>query len=360
MHIIQLTSSRLSGYGGLQSVIKCLSEAFVSSGNTVSELMLPSLDRNHLPRRGDRGSRLPLARLEEALLEVFTRSTDVVLLSHNLHLFHAFGVADAVLKCAREGGVPHLGLVHDVGPKEQESSRIISNLACVTTSAYNAGLLHSEFGTRPIEVIPPPLDFERFRCTEPAVPLQIAYPGRLSPSKGAHNAVMLVGTLSEEIGPLSLVLSAKGRQCYGESDAYTAMLIDLASNFPQLSLSFFNEEASSIKNLYSTSQLTLSMPTQVEGFNMIALESLACERPVIAAPTGGMSWLQGKPGCITVSGRNAIALAKGIVVVLRDWDMWNASAAQSRVELMRVHDPTLVAARYLEHYSRCLTSGSMH
>lgn len=354
MHIIQLTSSRLSGYGGVQSVVKNLSRGFVDAGIHVSELMIPSFDPNHAPRRRDTNDRCSLLFLQDKLLEIFS-TDDVLVLSHNLHLSHAFGIADAVLESVQTANIPHISVVHDVGPNDNAASKILLNSICVTTSDFNRQKLRALVGLRTVHVIPPPVDCDRLTCVCNATPRYIAYPGRITPSKGAHIAVMLLGYLSRDIGKTTLVLSARGYECYGESQEYISELGRLASYFPDLDMKFHDDASGDIAQLYSSCQLTLTIPLQTEGFNLTALESLMCERPVVAAPTGGMNWLGKTKGCIAAENRNVIALAKGVSTIISDWDHWKALAVASKERLKKIHDLKVVTSHYMSLCSMART-----
>jgi glycosyltransferase involved in cell wall biosynthesis len=352
MRVVQLTSSRLNGYGGIQSFVKCLSSGFTAASIATSEVMLPSLDPNHLPHSNDSNHRCSFLKFQDDLLQMLTSEPGIVVQSHNLHLSHPFGVADTVMECIQSAKVPHICTVHDVGRVAKGPADILARSLCVTTSEFNRDRLANDFGVRSVPIIPPPIDFEALRCTCPAIPRQIAYPGRIVASKGAHTAVTLIGYLTQDIGDLRLVLSERGLQCYGENQKYIESLQEIASHFPRLELSFYENANNEMAGFYSGAQMALSIPIAPQGFNLSILESLACERPVVAVPTGGMSWTRDVPGCISVEDRSGPQLANSIFAILSNGDHWISEASRSRERLKPIHDKNIVARQYLELYAK--------
>jgi glycosyltransferase involved in cell wall biosynthesis len=99
------------------------------------------------------------------------------------------------------------------------------------------------------------------------------------------------------------------------------------------------------------------MPRQIEGFGLVPLESLACGRPVVAVPTGGMEWLVGHLGCIIVASRETGPIKQAIVRVLEHQSSFAAVIRASRRVLRRRFDVRACARRYVSIYQRLLRFG---
>ena len=80
-------------------------------------------------------------------------------------------------------------------------------------------------------------------------------------------------------------------------------------------------------SLYQKARV-VAIPSIYEPFGMIALESLACKRPVVASETGGLkdiirhNFIADQRGCL-VKPKDELHLAQGLMTLLSDSDLRN-------------------------------------
>ncbi len=355
MRVLHLTWSRLESYGGTQTHIVHLCHALSASGVECDIMMLPSLNSYHLSRPGDR-PRLPLLNFPEKLRNIIETQQFDIVHTHDIHRPHALGISQAVVDIIAATKVLHFTTVHDVGHRSrdvrlfQSVSEVLKTTRCITTSEYNRDLLAATYHIESVALIPPALDFASFQGVGEPEPRTITYPGRLTPDKGALDAVILVGQIANSYGPLTLLLSEPEQYSYGETDQYLTLLREAAGTFPNLTILFAKHGSMAI-DLYSRASLTLCMPVLDEGFGLIPLESVAAGRPVIASPTGGMSWIRGIPGIVEVPDRNMVLMARTVVSMLDCWTEWHIKARDSRLHLLKRFDASVIADKHFTLYA---------
>jgi glycosyltransferase involved in cell wall biosynthesis len=354
MKVLHLTWGRLEAYGGIETHIEHLSRGLEQCGIQTEAMMLPSMNPGHLPRPNER-PRLPLLGFSETLEQIIKEHGVDIVHTHNIHRVHARGIPQAVGRAVARTSRKHVTTIHDVGDRPRSEpllrsiSEVLGGARCIVTSEHNRSAFSAVYQVAPSALIPPALDFEAFPLAGEPEALTIAYPGRLTAGKGALDAVMLVGQVAASHGRLTLLLSDPGRNCFGETAEYLRVLQDAAASFSQLKIEFLPTRSQSLQ-LYSRAALTLCMPLMEEGFGLVPLESLAVGRPVVATPTGGMSWIADIPGVITVQDRDAVGLAEAIVDVLENGEAWRARARQSRGLLRERFDARTIAAKHIGVY----------
>lgn len=352
MRILHLLWGSTRTYGGVETHVRNLIRFMGERGHPGSAAALPALDGALRISRDDPDA-LPLLGFRDALRARLQRDRVQLVISHNLHLIQTGGVPAVVMEILQDAGVAHLGTVHDLPTRATEGgTRVLSSVPLVTVSAFNAGHLKQRPSVELLDVIPPAIDVAAFSIGEPPDPRTIALPARLSPQKDAQGAVRLVGYLSREVGPITLLLSNPGAGAHGETTDYLELLRREATAFADLELAFnpFFEIAA----MYRRAALTLAMPRSVEGFGMTPAESLASGRPVVATPTGGMDWVHEAPGVLTAAGRDSLAICAAVAEVLGDNRAWLERAREGRAWVERRFDPDGLCARYLEVCERVL------
>jgi glycosyltransferase involved in cell wall biosynthesis len=322
---------------------------------------LPSLNVYHSgPDELD--LRLPVLGFRAALFSIIADSNIDLIHSHNIHHPHGPGLATIVSECAQATGTPHVTTVHDVGnvnPSDAERkavSHALNQAFCIVTSQFNQALLRTSYGIVASTLIPPGTDFDFLQPASGAPePLTICYPGRLKPGKGAVQAITLLSMLSDEIGPITLLLSDRSSGSFGESGAFLDALDALIDKCSTVKCEFLHGPGV-IPAIYSRACLCLAMPHSPEGFGLTPLESIACGRPVVATPTGGMNWTVDVPGILSIPHGNMFAVAEAIATVLSDWPSWHFAAKQGRRDLQRQYDIKQIARQHALLYDRLLHS----
>jgi glycosyltransferase involved in cell wall biosynthesis len=354
MRVLHLTWGSIESYGGIETHIVHLSRGLGACGIECETMTLPSMNWYHLRHAGGR-PRLPLLHFPEILERLIVDQAFDIVHTHNIHRPFAHGIAQAVASIAAFAGVPHVATIHDVGGQpqsvalSQSISKLLTSAQCIVTSEYNRRVLTATYQITAAAVIPPAFDFTTLSLTEEPEPRTIAYPGRLTPAKGALEAVILVGQLANSYDPLTLLLSDPSQGSYGQTEEYIQLLKDVARTFQRLSLQFLPQGCTP-QEFYSRAALTLCLPLTEEGFGLVPLESLAAGRPVVATPTGGMSWVEGIPGIVAVPDRNVISLATAIVEIPSHWRDWHTKACNSHPQLQERFDARVAANQHIEVY----------
>jgi glycosyltransferase involved in cell wall biosynthesis len=349
MNILQLTWSRMDSYGGIQTCVRSLEKAFAALGCSVHTWSLPwhgTADE----RPPEESGCLPLSDFHDVLDGLIADCRIGGIISHNLHHRYGPGISEAVARCARLHNIPHLILVHDVGPVGRHQPGVCRHICLEilidahvsVTSRFNFEAFSKRF-REPDSIVPPGIDFDDFHPSEEPNHTTIAYPGRITRQKGMVRAIQVLGMLTNEVGPLEMLLSARGRNCSGESGAYFSELDETAARYPGLKVSFLSA-MDPVQRVYQRSVATLVL-SEDEGFGLVPLESLACHRPVVAWIVGGMSWLKGVPGVLCIETPDNAHDA--IVRVLFDAQRWRVEAGRAREQLKGEYDIRSIACRHL-------------
>lgn len=281
-------------------------------------------------------------------LAAFLQDGDfAVVHSHNLHFEARAHLAWLVERAAASARIPHVLTIHDLPdiPAVCAGVAELERTFLVTQSRYNQRTIRNLTG-RKAEVIPVGIDFRRFADSPDRAPDCIVFPGRLTPAKGAADAVV-VAELARRRGKMSLLFSYPTEETAG----FLAGLRRLLAQFPLVRARFMGRRA--IPGIYQRAAVTLALPLAAGGFGLAALESLACGRPVVACPTGGMTeWLESAAGALVVRQRVLDPIVGALEEVLDDWQRWRTAAHQGRQTLEQRYDIRHIAAAHYELYTR--------
>lgn len=354
MNILHLVWGSAEAYGGVEHHVRNLCRFMSERGHPSWVAALPALSAHH-PVSPASDSALPLLNLREALIDLIDRRRVDLVMTHNLHLKMAAGVASAVVELLADRGLPHVASVEDVFEQEAAAARTLFGRAAavITISAPNAELMRRHLQIDPQAVIWPMVDVASFDPHAEPAPRTIAYPARLTRPKGARGAVRLIGYLARELGPLTLLLSDDRPQAVGVDRALVEDLLQDAAAFPGLTLAF--NRADGVVGMLRTAEVVMATPNSREGFGMVPAESLASGRPVVALPTGGMAWVREAPG-VLVPRSDAIAMAAAVARILANREEWRARALEGRAWVERRFDPDLICGRYVEVCAAALAS----
>jgi glycosyltransferase involved in cell wall biosynthesis len=354
MRVLRLTMGSLTFFGGIESHITYLNTELKRQGVTVRTEVLPAACDDEAAA----GNRSTLSRHLAALAR---REQIDLVHSHNVHLDR--DLARAAVEGADAAGLPHLLTIHDIGddfaamPAITAALDTLRSTHVVVTSPYNARRFRHVTGRDPVALIPPGIDFALFKEQVAHEPRTVAYPARLTPEKGALEAIALLRPLAAAHGPIRLLLSDRTRRSYGRSSGFLNELDRALEEAPGVNGEFVTEP-DAILAIYHRAALTLVMPRRPEGFGLVPLESLACGRPVVAVPTGGMEWLRDVPGAVCVSPDRPADVLSAIEEILADWPAWFELSRSARTILKRQYDVTVTASQYKQLYGQLCGSAS--
>ena len=141
----------------------------------------------------------------------------------------------------------------------------------------------------------------------------VLYVGRLVAEKGLRELLQASRRLSTERPRARVVLVGEG-PLRGELDA--ALAAD-----PSLPLQLAGAQAPADVARWMVAADVVTLPSYSEGHPNVLVEALACGRPVVATPVGGIPEVVDAANGVLVPARDADALAAALVQALqRDWD----------------------------------------
>ena len=141
----------------------------------------------------------------------------------------------------------------------------------------------------------------------------VLYVGRLVAEKGLRELLQASRRLSTEQPRARVVLVGEG-PLRGELDA--ALAAD-----PSLPLQLAGAQAPADVARWMVAADVVTLPSYSEGHPNVLVEALACGRPVVATPVGGIPEVVDAANGVLVPARDADALAAALVQALqRDWD----------------------------------------
>jgi glycosyltransferase involved in cell wall biosynthesis len=337
-------------YGGIESVASRLIVAMRPLGFDGRAAALPSMNPLFITEN-THAADLTLLDFEASLRRLLVAEEIEIVHSHNIHRPHAAGLAEVLCSVLHDHGIRHVATIHDIAhdistPEERfRVTRLLNSTLCVSTSSFNEHVLRTRFGVTPLKTISPGVPFTPHEpCVDPPSAFTICYPGRIIPGKGILEAVLYAGHLSVVLGTVALWLSNRSEHFYGKNAAYLNEVDRVAHFFPRLQVQYWSGNAV-YPDLYHLGHCALCLPSLTEGFGLVPLESIACGRPVVMAPTGGLQWAQELPGVAVIRDRNALLITKALKDVLLNWDRWHREALKAREMLFPEHD--------IEHVARC-------
>jgi glycosyltransferase involved in cell wall biosynthesis len=362
LHIALLSWVPPHCVGGVESFLRLLAGRLLHSGITVTFVSPPGeTGVSSIPGVGTWSHRALLRSdvVDPMLVNEFVHDWSAFLShervslvhSHNLHIPMAPGIAQVIDSTLRSQSVPHVLTVHDA-TEYRDAHRELAQLRhaiVATQSGYNERRILETSG-RIAEYLPVGVDFERYEASPHCGLRTVAAIGRLTAAKGIREVLSDLACVTSSHSPMAVILSDRGRPAVGRSDAYIRELEAIARRTSGLTLEFLNGD-DPVPYAYERAALTIVRPNAPEGFGLVALESLASGRPVVARPTGGMTeWISGLSGVYSVAGNCGIA--EGVLAVLRDWPRWYAGALLARDTLRPRFDAAVVEREHRRLYRR--------
>jgi teichuronic acid biosynthesis glycosyltransferase TuaC len=140
----------------------------------------------------------------------------------------------------------------------------------------------------------------------------VTYVGRLVPEKGLRELLAAAGALRASRPRLQLVLVGEGPM-HGELAALAAA--------GELPVRFAGTRPPAEVARWMCASDLVTLPSYSEGHPNVLVEALACGRPVVATPVGGIPEVVDAASGVLVPARDPAALAEGLREALeRDWD----------------------------------------
>lgn len=172
----------------------------------------------------------------------------------------------------------------------------------------------------------------------------VTYVGRLVAEKGLRELLEACRTLSAARPRLRLVL-------VGEGPMRDEIASRLASD-PSLQVTLAGAQPPAEVARWMTASDLVTLPSYSEGHPNVLVEALACGRPVVATPVGGIPEVVDADSGILVPARDAAALAAGLAQALdRRWDEAALARKFSR-DWRQVAEDTLEACEQALHEAR--------
>lgn len=161
--------------------------------------------------------------------------------------------------------------------------------------------LHSD----KVHVIPPGVDLQRFKPLEKAAACKLLgwdcaerhllFVGRIEALKGIDTLIRSLHFVREAAPAWPLRVHIVGGDLEGSQHALDSELARLRAVTRALGLQdqvdFLGSRSQDTLPLYYAAADALVMPSYSESFGMVALEAMACARPVIASSVGGLRYL---------------------------------------------------------------------
>ena len=223
-------------------------------------------------------------------------------------------------------------------------------------------------GAQRIAVIPPGVDLSHF------YPIPVDEAKAFIGIPPEHRMVLFVGRI-EPLKGLDVLIEAMGRFCQhsqveqkqldlviigGEPDVSPQMMTVEMARLQALRekygikdmVTFLGKRAQDTLPYYYSAAETVVVPSQYESFGMVALEAMACGKPVVSTKlaTGVPFVNQHEKTGLVVAPRDVISLAKAIKRLLDNPELSRNYGSYAKKRVEREFTKELVAARVMNVY----------
>jgi 1,4-alpha-glucan branching enzyme len=254
-------------------------------------------------------------------------------------------------------GVPLVFHVHLPQPSDPGLERESDGAAGADAIIVNSASVLEELAARGadasrIEVIPNGVDVDVFHPAAdwPADDGSILFVGRLVPQKGVDVLIRALGALLPRHPAARLVI-------VGDGDSRLALqrLVRALGLGPAVTFTGWTSGAALVA-AYQRAAVVV-VPSRYEPFGIVALEGMACGRPVVASRVGGLSDVVNDEVGTLVPESDPLALAVALARFLGDPEARAAAGREGTARAARFGWGT-VADRTLELYRRVLAMES--
>jgi glycosyltransferase involved in cell wall biosynthesis len=216
--------------------------------------------------------------------------------------------------------------------------------------------VNGERGSRPLTVIPNPVDVDHFKPNSHSRPSEsapnILCVGRPRFLKGIHVLAEAIPQIWKEIpeAQFTFVPAPMGKGGGSARDAYREFLGSLIEDSRVRVLDQVSR--AQLPETYRDATVCV-VPSLWEGFGYVAAEAMACGAAVVASRVGGLAEVveDGKSGILVAPG-NAGELAAGIVSLIRDAARRFAIASAARQRIVENFSSPVISAQLVSLYGR--------
>jgi D-inositol-3-phosphate glycosyltransferase len=282
-----------------------------------------------------------------------------------VHMFHTLGVMkNRVAQSPREieGDYRVDG--------EQEVLQQADKIIAATPAEFAQLLWLYKADVSKVIVIPPGVDIGRFypipfdEAKEyigvPPCDRMLLFVGRIEPLKGLDVLLEAIGIMQKQNkfseNPFCLlIIGGEPDDGVEEANDEISRIMDLSEEYGLKDLVTFLGKRSqdSLPYYYSAAEAVV-VPSQYESFGMVALEAMACGKPVVASQIGGLAYLvqDGETG-FSVPVDDPLELANRLTMLLQDPDLRDRMGAQA-VKVAQDYAWEKIAARLISVYDGLL------
>jgi glycosyltransferase involved in cell wall biosynthesis len=206
-----------------------------------------------------------------------------------LHIHHAFTpLTLRAVKQAKKRGIPTVLTNHSIAPLYNSRmwkllniwSRYLNDVDVIIAVSNAAKKFISRFVSAEVVVIPNGVDVDRFKPVGKKENHTLLYVGRLSIRKGIHVLIPLLSRCLSELNAQLIVT--------GQNEMFMLSLLKLERAICRNVRILGFVPSSKLPKLYSNATITLIPSLTMESFGITAIESLACETPVVATRSGSL------------------------------------------------------------------------
>jgi len=382
--------------GGVESHLLDLCSELVRQGHDVYALVQQREDRkpydviegiqihrSHLMdpewiRREKAKQQLPADAVEPSILADLTAMYEDFVAEHDIdvvhgHNFHHFvpGHALALTELWKKG-LPNILTVHEVW-SECICEDLLKNARWDFIISFcnhvKQGILEQAPHLENMVIIPPGIDVEERFAPKNNDPKWadklglrdrpvIMHPARMLPWKGVIYSVQAMKRITEEFPNALLIISDTEdivdwiRELKGYKEEVLKLIEDLGLQENVLTQPFPYTE---LPWVYNYADVVIYPTIGEEPFGLVPVEAMACAKPVVVTPSGGMveSVVEGETGFF-VPKKDPAALADRILEFLRDRELANHIGMNGRKRALRVYSRERMARDTVEIYQRAI------
>ena len=344
----------------------------------------------HIPA----GPEVPLPKMElERYIPKFVAGIEEFSNTKNIHYdiihSHYWMSGLAAIDLSNTWGIPFIQMFHTLGlmknriarsPGEMEGEYRIQGEKLVISKAERiiaATLAEKsqleflyEAPSSKISVIPPGVDTRHFYPIDkdeakevvgisPETHL-ILYVGRIEPLKGIDNLIQAIALLQKQDSlqccPHDLVII--GGEPDAKPEVMNAEMARLQDMVEELQIEnfviFLGKQDQQILPYYYSAAEMVVMPSHYESFGMVALEAMACGKPVIASQVGGLAFLvrDGETGFV-IPGNDVEKLAGRLTDLIKNKELREKLGKQS-AEYAQLYSWETISSKMIELYNQIL------